>query len=799
MSQELHYTSVPRGLKPGSRGFCTVASTPGVSSALVERLESLSAYQPVYPMHDPAAANNPVNFMHLKPAIGGKSLSILSRVGPAGLDYSGRMNKYAHHIVLEQGERPAGGPAWLLCQPGFVQDGWRGEPRLLPEGTRPPQGDRPPGVALTWQALTGDAGWAGVLAEAFLADSRRTALVVFQPGMDLLPLFAEAIALLPLPRRWDVEFSTFFSTLPPGVNCSWRGVIEGSPEAEAALRLPGSLVINLCRPGGNAEGRALVQQARTGERPQADSGPDDPAIVHPPGRHAPSAAGRHAAPPSRPRAASHGVAPPLGSPAGAGHPPLAPGARRASRKPVQSWAIVAGIVAACLAGVIATVLFLRPQPGAIPKVTQSQTQSQNRQTEAAAPEIKPANKDLAATTKDSGSAKPIERKNDHAVSTGPDPKAAEKPRAESDKTEQETRAYIAALGLPLNAILGKDNPADAGPGAHDPSNESRPAVIRNVVLAFDLKEPGKDSATLTLDLARYTEDGDAVSELALIKLNKPANDSGKFPHAALDPVDTGTLDVMISVPAGLGREEQALAHFKAGGRRLNFNWDDGASSRLAEESKNLLRECILKIVTQKGEVLYALLKERPRDRSDPLGIRDEVAAKVRANRKAAPKVDVAWDGSDKPQVLYLRGKLILSQMKARSRGSEKELKLVESETSGEWVCKGKTGRIMMTTDIRESDNKLRFTFSQNRSYFESRLAAFDQAQSDGGEASDPTAKDDKLKPDALKQQRTGLEDDLQLFTDLVNADFSFVIGLKIDDQKVVELVRIGDFAREKTP
>ena len=68
MSQELHYTSAPRGLKPGSRGFCTVASTVGLSGPLAERLESLSGYQPIYPVHDPAAARNPVNFMHIKPA-----------------------------------------------------------------------------------------------------------------------------------------------------------------------------------------------------------------------------------------------------------------------------------------------------------------------------------------------------------------------------------------------------------------------------------------------------------------------------------------------------------------------------------------------------------------------------------------------------------------------------------------------------------------------------------------------------------------------------------------------------------
>src|SRR5215510_9885562 len=108
MSQELHYTSVPRGLKPGSRGFCTVACTPRMSGPLVERLENLSSYQPVYPHHDPSAARNPINDSHVRLTIGSRSVSVLTRVGPAGLDYTGRANKYAHHVVLEATERPVG-------------------------------------------------------------------------------------------------------------------------------------------------------------------------------------------------------------------------------------------------------------------------------------------------------------------------------------------------------------------------------------------------------------------------------------------------------------------------------------------------------------------------------------------------------------------------------------------------------------------------------------------------------------------------------------------------------------------
>ena len=45
---ELFYTSAPRGLRPGSSGFCTVSMTSGMPPTLISRLESLSSYQPIF-------------------------------------------------------------------------------------------------------------------------------------------------------------------------------------------------------------------------------------------------------------------------------------------------------------------------------------------------------------------------------------------------------------------------------------------------------------------------------------------------------------------------------------------------------------------------------------------------------------------------------------------------------------------------------------------------------------------------------------------------------------------------------
>jgi hypothetical protein len=283
------YTSAPKGLQPGSRGFCTVAMTRGLPAALAERLEALSGYRPLFPPHDPQAARNPVGYCHLRVTAGGKTLSVVSRVCAAGLDYTQRTNKFAHHVALEAAEQPAGGPAWLLAQPGFMETAWDEEVRLLGAGRMPPQGDSTPGPCRHWHHLTGDAGWAGVLAEAFLNDPNRPVYLLFEPGTETLPLIGEALALLPPRRRWEVTFSTYFTGLPQGLTCAWRGVVRDSAEAKAARRLPGALVLDLGAPLGQATGGALVASARTGQLPAP--GPEgDPKGRHQESRTDPRAA-----------------------------------------------------------------------------------------------------------------------------------------------------------------------------------------------------------------------------------------------------------------------------------------------------------------------------------------------------------------------------------------------------------------------------------------------------------------------------------------------------------------------------
>ena len=263
MSMELLYTSAPKGLKPGSRGFCTVAMTQGMPPQLVERLESLSGYRQVFAPQDPQAALNPVVYSHLRISVAGRSYHVLLRICAAGLDYSQRNNKFAHHLVLDPRDLSPAGPAWTLAQPGVMETGWDGTPRLLAAGRRLPSGNAASAVCSAWQQLTGDAGWGGVLTEAVIERPKTPVTIIFRPGIDPLPLIAESLALLPPDLRWNVTFSTYFTKLPPGVDCHWRCAVEGSAEAKAAQ----GMIIDLCRPLAAAQGGAYVTAARTGQMP----------------------------------------------------------------------------------------------------------------------------------------------------------------------------------------------------------------------------------------------------------------------------------------------------------------------------------------------------------------------------------------------------------------------------------------------------------------------------------------------------------------------------------------------------
>ncbi len=263
MTIELLYTSAAQGLKQGSRGFCTVVCTAGLPINLAQRLEALSGYRHLYQPGDVKADENPVCHSHIRLVVGGKTLSIVSRVAAYGVDYSQRTNKIAHHVVFD-GSVPPCGPAAVLAQSTVMRATWDGECRTLASGPVVPPMSLQPAPCQHWQRMAGDAGWAGVVANAWLQPTGKPVWIIFSESQSksLLMMMQEATALLPESRRWQATFSTYCTNLPPDVECRVRCVVAGSDEARMSIAR--GVVLDLTRPLGMAPESEAAEAARNG-------------------------------------------------------------------------------------------------------------------------------------------------------------------------------------------------------------------------------------------------------------------------------------------------------------------------------------------------------------------------------------------------------------------------------------------------------------------------------------------------------------------------------------------------------
>jgi hypothetical protein len=218
---ELLYTSVPKGLKPGAKGYCTVLTTEGIPSALLERLEGYCGYRHLF---SPGSPDNPEAFGHRILNLAGNTWHILSRVADAGSDYSGRSNLIGHFMAISEDELKgiSAGPTSFMMSDGFFRTVLEGEPRRVSESeTRKRLGNVTDKIqqALTWATVTGHAGWAGRLVQVTEESSDSIALV-YPLRTKTLKLLDEAASILPKHKQWDITFNTFFTK--SGEECRWR-------------------------------------------------------------------------------------------------------------------------------------------------------------------------------------------------------------------------------------------------------------------------------------------------------------------------------------------------------------------------------------------------------------------------------------------------------------------------------------------------------------------------------------------------------------------------------------------------
>ncbi len=260
MILELVVTSAKRALQAGRSGFAPVMRTRGMHPDLQSRLEAISGYRHIYPQGDP---RNPVIRSHCVLESAAGKFSALSRLLDVGSDYSGRSNKLAHHIACDSNEVRSGlrsSPAAVMMSlenNGVFISRWEGDPQEKNAFEPFPYPPVSPAKCVAWERLAGDAGWAGVLVERTL--KAVPTWIVVGANVDVLPLFAEALALMEPAKRWGVSFTTHALS---DKGFLWKAAVDGSAEAKAAREQPNAALIDLTRPATVIEAGPYIQAAR---------------------------------------------------------------------------------------------------------------------------------------------------------------------------------------------------------------------------------------------------------------------------------------------------------------------------------------------------------------------------------------------------------------------------------------------------------------------------------------------------------------------------------------------------------
>lgn len=279
MSYELIYTSAERGLKSGSRGFATVAMTEGMPAHCMQLCESMSGYVHVFELNSEQYVINPVAWSHYRVKCGSTWYSLFSRVSAHAKDYTGRTNKIAHHLMLEQPQETFGyanGPSDLMDS-SFFESTWQGDARFLPAGRQPEsmRFDADP-QAKHWLAAGLSAETAARMAGALAQDTDAPMVLLFDPQnqqANLTGLIQDLLELLPPERRWKIGFSTYYSMHPSGSEVHLRACAKGTDAARKVARHPRAVVVDV--DAGTVKGlehlpeadATLVQAAQSGSLP----------------------------------------------------------------------------------------------------------------------------------------------------------------------------------------------------------------------------------------------------------------------------------------------------------------------------------------------------------------------------------------------------------------------------------------------------------------------------------------------------------------------------------------------------
>ena len=207
MAYQLVYTSAAKLLDAGRSGFGTVARSKSINSLVVSTIERASQFANLRGLD-----RNRVIFVHRRVTAGSSRFHVLTRIVDAGVDYTGRTNHIAHHLIVTQEEANKAAacgvtPADVLRQYPWL-DRWDGSARFFESSEDVPMEIfRPDGKnsgSQYWSSVTGNPSHARLLA---WDGAPRSGVLIVPDGVNPLSLMAEALSQCGA-QSWSRSFTT---------------------------------------------------------------------------------------------------------------------------------------------------------------------------------------------------------------------------------------------------------------------------------------------------------------------------------------------------------------------------------------------------------------------------------------------------------------------------------------------------------------------------------------------------------------------------------------------------------------
>jgi hypothetical protein len=229
MPLELIFTSVPKGVKPGSSGYCTVAKHKGIDRLLDQAVEKICYYEL---MNHPA---KPVvcayRIMNLNTGI----FHVLTRTVYSGSDHTGRTNYISHNLIFDQKEALSQNvsPADIFLNGSGWLDNWPSgqSPAYLKDGICQisfPSGSATSKPLALWEKITGQ----GILAHELLNHDKWKFLTESGDHLLMLSLLSEFAQADNNSLRASWGQLTFVTYLQPTENPDDFNIIGGDSSVQ---------------------------------------------------------------------------------------------------------------------------------------------------------------------------------------------------------------------------------------------------------------------------------------------------------------------------------------------------------------------------------------------------------------------------------------------------------------------------------------------------------------------------------------------------------------------------------------